>query len=229
MIATNLKTIILTFLVILSFTTMGQPISIKGKVTTFDSIPIVNANVEVKSTKLAYKTDSLGIFEITCNQPDRVRVTANGFVPRSVKIKDKTKLILVNLILDNKPDSRDIAIGYGHIKNHEKLNAAMGLTEDFISFNSYATMWDLLRGRFPGLMIRNGQVLIRGIETFGADNGALVVIDGVAKQTSDLKNLPPHTVQSINILKDASAAIYGSRGANGVVIVKTKRGHVSEK
>ena len=84
-------------------------------------------------------------------------------------------------------------------------------------------MHDLISGRFAGVQIINNEIIIRGRSTFIASNAALIIIDGIQSTEEYLFDLPPQDVQSINILKDGSAAIYGSRGANGVVLVETKR------
>ena len=85
-------------------------------------------------------------------------------------------------------------------------------------------MYELIRGRFAGVQIVNNEIIIRGINSINSSSAALIVIDGVPVDNSVLNTLPPIQVKSVNILKDGSAAIYGSRGANGVVIIETKKG-----
>ncbi len=97
------------------------------------------------------------------------------------------------------------------------------LDNEDVDYSVYPTLERAIVGRFAGVTVRNGEVIVRGNETFGAGNGALVVIDGVARGYS-IAGIPPYTVKSITILKDASAAAYGSQGANGVVLIETKRG-----
>jgi len=83
---------------------------------------------------------------------------------------------------------------------------------------------DLIRGRFAGVQIMNDIIIIRGLNSVSSSNGALIVVDGQIVDNSALNNLPPSDIKNINIIKDGSSAIYGSRGANGVVIIETKKG-----
>ena len=86
-------------------------------------------------------------------------------------------------------------------------------------------MHDLMRGRFAGVKIEsNGDIIIRGVNSFNLSSAALIVVDGVQVDGSIMSTLAPSQVKSINVIKDGSAAIYGSRGANGVVLIETKKG-----
>jgi len=85
-------------------------------------------------------------------------------------------------------------------------------------------MYELIRGRFAGVQIVSGEIIIRGVNSINSSSAALIVLDGVPVSSSVLNSIPPVQVKSINILKDGSAAIYGSRGSNGVVLIETKKG-----
>lgn len=85
-------------------------------------------------------------------------------------------------------------------------------------------MYELIRGRFPGVDVQNGAIVMRGSKTFQGSDEALIVLDGVIADSDILRTLSPIDVKSINVIKDGSAAVYGSRGANGVVIIETKKG-----
>ena len=85
-------------------------------------------------------------------------------------------------------------------------------------------MYDVIRGRFAGVQIINGEIIIRGINSINSSNAALIIVDGIPSDGSILNTIPPVQVKSINIIKDGSSAIYGSRGSNGVVLIETKRG-----
>ena len=93
--------------------------------------------------------------------------------------------------------------------------------EDF-EFCNYGSMYELISGRFAGVVVNNNAVYIRGLNSVNSSSEAIYVVDNVI--TTSLDWLSPCDVSSINVLKDGSAAIYGSRGSNGVVIVKTKIG-----
>lgn len=197
---------------------------VHGRVFTFDSIPLVEANVKVKSTKQIVLTDTTGRFSVACNTDDALTVTANGFYNQKVKIPKNVKVVIVNLKLKPGEKSREIAIGYGHVSDRDKLNSVATLNNDDLDFSQYSNMFELIRGRFAGVQIVNGEIIIRGINSINSSNAALIVVDGVPANESILNSIPPVQVKSINVIKDGSSAIYGSRGANGVVLIETKRG-----
>ncbi len=207
--------------------TVAQDHLVQGKVTTFDSIPVVNAEVRVNSTKKVVQTDSLGLFQVFCKNEDKLTVNANGFSKQKVKVEEKNRFLFINLKLKPGDYNRELAIGYGHLPNDDKLFAVSTQSDDDFNYARYSSLSDALIGRFPGLSVRNNEVIIRGTETFGASNAALIVVDGIAKGTS-IAGIAPYNIKSVSILKDASAAAYGSQGANGVVLIETKRGEAGE-
>lgn len=210
--------------VLISMASSGQDKVLSGRVFTFDSIPLINASIQVKSTKQIVKTDTLGNFYATCNPDDVLKISANGFSTEKVKLNPKVKLLIVNLKLKPGEKNREIAVGYGHVLDSEKLNAVANLNNDDMDFSQYSNMFELIRGRFAGVQVVNGEIIIRGINSINSSSAALIVVDGVPTDNSILNSLPPIQVKSINIIKDGSSAIYGSRGSNGVVLIETKRG-----
>lgn len=208
---------------LISIRTFSQERIIQGRVFTFDSIPLVNASVEVKSTKQVVKTDTLGFFSVACNPEDLLKVTARGFSTEKVNLKSNTKLAVINLKLKPGVKNREIAIGYGHVLDSEKLNAVAVLDNGDVDFSRYSNMYELIRGRFAGVQVINNEIIIRGANSINSSSAALIVLDGVPVDNSILSTLPPVQVKSINIIKDGSAAIYGARGSNGVVLIETKK------
>lgn len=203
---------------------IAQDRSIHGKVTTFENIPLSGVEIQVKSTKQVVKTDTLGRFSVACNNKDKLSFFAHGFNKQNVKLKEITKFVAVNLHLKPGEEGKALAIGYGHILDENKLNAISSLRDDHDNFSKYPDMYELIRGQFSGVQVIGDEVIIRGNNTMGGSNAALIVVDGIEREASILGMLPPHTVKSIDILKDGGSAIYGSRGANGVVLIETKKG-----
>jgi len=208
----------------LSLLSSAQDKVIHGRVFTFDSIPLVQANVEVKSNKQVVKTDSLGNFSVSCNSEDVLKVSAKGFTTEKVKLDPKIKIAIINLKLKPGTKNREYAIGYGHVKDADKLNAVSNLNNDDVDFSTYSNIYELIQGRFAGVQIVNGDIVIRGVNSINSGTAALIILDGMQINSSTLASIPPVQVKSINIIKDGSAAIYGSRGANGVVLIETKKG-----
>ncbi len=197
---------------------------IHGRVFTFDSIPLIDASVKVKSTKQSVQTDTTGKFSVAVNPKDILQVSAKGFYTQKVKLADNTKVALINLKLKPGDKNREIAIGYGHVSDRDKLNSVANLNSKDLDFSQYSNMYDLIKGRFAGVQVVNGEIIIRGVNSLNSSSAALIVVDGVAVGDGVLSSIPPVQVRSINVIKDGSAAIYGSRGANGVVLIETKKG-----
>ena len=208
-----------------TFSLFGQEKVIEGMVTTFDSIPLIGVSIEVKSSKAVVFTDTLGFFKLSCLPEDKLKVRARGFSKQNVKIEEKTKYVLVNLKLIPGPENREKAVGYGHVKDAENLYAVSTANEKDMNFASYSTIYDIIIEQFSFVQIKsNGELVIRNTQTMDSNNAALLIVDGREVELFVFANINPGDIASINILKDASASVYGSRGGNGVVIVETKRG-----
>jgi len=224
----RLKQSILALIILITTVIQGnaQERLLQGMVTTFDSIPLIGAEIKVKSSKQVITTDTLGRFRTYVEPEDKLRVTAKGFYSQNVKLEEKIKLVLINLKLKPTPKAKEYAIGYGYVKDAEKLNALSQLTGDDVDFSQYSNMYDLIRGRFAGVVVQpNGDIIIRGVNSLNLSSAALIIIDGIPADNSVLQSISPINVKSVNIIKDGSAAIYGARGANGVVIIETKKGN----
>ncbi|MFC2080098.1 TonB-dependent receptor plug domain-containing protein [Bacteroidota bacterium] len=214
-----------------SFSLFGQEKVIQGMVTTFDSIPLINASILVKSSKELVYSDSIGMFTVSCLPKDRIKVTARGFTGHSIRIKENTKYVLVNLRLQPGPESRELAVGYGHVSDVENLYAISNVNENDMDFSHYRNIYDIISDRFTSVQVRgDGELVIRNTQTLdgNSSNAALLIVDGRQVDAFVFGSINTVDIGSINVLKDASAAVYGSRGGNGVVIVETKRGTINK-
>ena len=207
---------------IIFFTLFGQERIIHGEVKTFNTIPLVNASIKVKSSKQVVLSDTLGRFTVTCLPKDKLKVTASGFTNQNARINDQTKLVLVNLKLKPTPESRELAIGYGHIQDRDKLDAVSSLNSREVDYSHYNNIYDAIKGRFSGVEVRGDDIIIRGGTSVLGSNAALLVLDGMMVDSGTFRSISTIDISSINVLKGSDATIYGSRGANGVVIVETK-------
>lgn len=203
----------------------AQDKTVRGIVTTFDSIAVIGAEVHVKSTSEVVKTDTLGRFSVEVTNKDKLKIVAKGFNTRKIELTKQTKLVAVNLKLKAGAKAREYAIGYGHVSDVDKLNAVSQLSPNEVDFSQYTSMTELIRGRFAGVEVQsNGDIIIRGVNSLTLSSAALIVLDGIPVDKSVMNTISPSNVASINVLKDGSSAIYGSRGANGVVLIETKKG-----
>ena len=225
------KAILFLFVLLVSTFVFGQDKTLVGKITTFDSIPLIGVDIQVKSTGQKVQTDTLGRFMVLCDPEDKLEISADGFYSKKVKIEKEIRLILVNLKLKKGEGNLEKAeryanVGYGYVESKRLANAVSTLNNSDDDFSMYSDMYELLRGKFSGVVVEGNKIIIRGIKTFqGVEgNSALLVVDGIIVTEHDFAMLSPLDVQSVDVLKDGSSSVYGSRGANGVVIVETKKG-----
>jgi TonB-dependent SusC/RagA subfamily outer membrane receptor len=218
------RTGLILFLILISNLNHAQDHLVRGAVHVFENIPMIGVEIKVKSTKQTVKTDSTGQFTVTCYAEDKLKIRAKGFYGQNVKVAPNTKFVAVNLKIRPGEQYLENAIGYGYISEKDKTTAVNSLKSDYESFSRYTDMQDLLISHFAGVQIRNGEIIIRGRNSISTSSSALIVVDGVVSDSEDLLAISPLLVKSISIIKDGSAAIYGSRGANGVILVETKKG-----
>lgn len=204
--------------------TLAQERVIHGKISTLENISVYNAKIIALGTKQEVFSDSAGLFSIPCKKKDKLKITAHGFYNLKVKVTEKEKFVLANLRLKPGVENREYATGYGHITDATRLNAIGNLNSDDLDFSRYNNMYELIRGQFPGVEVKGGEIIIRNTVTMTSNIGALIILDGRSIDLATFESLLPSDVRSINIIKDASAAMYGVKGANGVVVIETKRG-----
>jgi TonB-dependent SusC/RagA subfamily outer membrane receptor len=212
---------------------LGQGRVVTGTVTEADTgDPIPGANVVVKGTSSGSVTDLDGKYSVNIQDESAVLVFSFvGFVSYEVQVGNQT-VIDVSLESDITALSEVVVTGYGTQEKKEITSAVASVKEEAFQVGNVQDAAQLIQGKVAGLtIVRAGanpnsgfSIRLRGLATFNNDNpGPLVVVDGVIG--ADLNNVDPNDIESMDVLKDASAsAIYGTRGANGVIIVTTKTG-----
>jgi len=197
---------------------------LEGKVTVYDSIPLVDVEVKVKSSDRVSHTDTLGHFTVECMNDDRLIFKARGFKRNRVKTVAEDTYLHVNMELGPGENSLELATRpEGHIRGDYK-EAVYTINDKKVDFSKYSNIYDALRGHVPGVQITGDRVIIRGGNTFAGNAEALFVLDGVIVSKFVFSSVPPSEIKSIKVLKGSEASIYGSRGGNGVIEVETKRG-----
>jgi TonB-linked SusC/RagA family outer membrane protein len=211
-------------------------IEVSGRVISSDGQGIPGVNVLVKDTGSGTVTDIEGNFSINVPNEDNILVfSAIGFISQEVTVNGRS---VINVTLEEDLQNLDevVVVGYGQQKKANLTGSVSNIRGEAIENMPVTQASQALAGQMSGINVRQtsgapgkGQanIRIRGHGTFsGAGNNPLVLIDGVP---SSLDNLDPNDIASISVLKDAaSAAIYGSRAANGVILVETKRGKEGE-
>lgn len=227
-----MKRIFYVFITLLfSMLTFAQQTYINGIVlSSDDKMPIIGGNVVIKSSTVGTITDVDGFFTLDAKIGDVLIVSYMGYKTQEVKVESTSPLRIVlesdNLVLDEV-----VAVGYGKMRKSDLTGAVSTVTADELLKTPAPNITTALQGRAAGVTVTNGSgqpgdaasIRIRGIGSAIAGNDPLYVVDGII--TSDISFLPANDIESMQILKDASAAaIYGSRGANGVIIITTKSG-----
>ena len=207
-----------------SFIIKAQDRVLHGIVHTLDSIPLIGVEIKVQSTKQVFLTDSLGNFTAYCNARDKIKLKANGFYPQTIKVDDNVKLLAINMKLKPGEKQRSYAVGYGYVSDENNTGAVTSRDSKQNDYSRYESVIDIIRDM--GGQIRNGSIVLRGTKSFQGSSAALIVVDGVVADYQYLNDLRPVDIKRVNILRDAaSSSVYGSRGANGVVLIETIKGN----
>ena len=205
--------------------------NVTGKVMddTGQPLPGVTITISNGSKNYGTTTDLNGKFSIKADRGQILKFSYIGFVTRQVKITSSP--MDVTLTADNKALDEVVVIGYGTTTKKEITGSVSSLKRDGMNTGTFTNAMGLLQGKVAGLSIVNSngadpnanyEVLLRGTNTLSAGQGPLIIIDGVVG--GDIRNINFQEVESVDVLKDGSAAaIYGTRGTNGVIIITTKR------
>ena len=206
--------------VLISACALPQNRVVYGELKVFNTYPVKNVEVAAKKAGTAVMSDSLGHFSIVCLERDIIRIKAKTFKPVRRNVDPDTDSLFINLFFIDSKSNRELSVGYGYISEKDLLYAVSHLEQENNDFCSYANIFDLIKGRFSGVMVSGGEVYIRGSGSFSGQIQALYIVNGVSVNSIDW--IQPCQIRSVDVLKDSNAAIYGSRGGNGVVIIETR-------
>ncbi|MBD5319081.1 MAG: TonB-dependent receptor [Bacteroides sp.] len=222
-----------------AFPAFAQTITVKGTVVDKEGEPLIGASVVVQGETLGTATDFDGNFSISAPSNGTLVVSYVGYETQEIAINGRTE-INVTLHENSVLLGEVVAIGYGVVKKSDATGSVAVIKPDDIEAGIATSTQDLLVGASPGVVVTmdggkptgGATIRIRGGSSLSANNNPLVVIDGVpmtdqsnAGGTNALTMVNPQDIETMTILKDASAtAIYGSRASNGVIIITTKKG-----
>ncbi|MGX5852227.1 SusC/RagA family TonB-linked outer membrane protein [Dyadobacter jiangsuensis] len=207
--------------------------AVSGKVTDENNAGIPGVNILEKGTNNGVVSDQDGNYSIRVKDENSVLVFSYiGYTSKEVKVGSQSA-IAVKLDVSPQELNDVVVVGYGTQKRSELTNAVVQTTGAEIKKSNAVSLSNSLAGRMAGVYVTqrsaapgfdDSQILVRGAGTY-RNTSALIVIDGVANADPDgLNRLDPNDIESISVLKDASAAIYGAQSAGGVILVTTKRG-----
>jgi TonB-dependent starch-binding outer membrane protein SusC len=213
----------------------GQTIS--GTILNERSEAIPYVKITVKSNNKPFLADGKGLFQVSVTDLNNeiLIFTAMGYQKQEVPVAGKTNLTVV--LFELSQDTKDVVVvGYGTAKSKELTGATSKVKGEDLEKMNMTRMDQALQGQVSGVTVSSNSgspggsanIRIRGLSTFG-DNDPLILVDGVVYDSEGLNALNPSDIKSINVLKDATAGIYGVRAANGVIIVETKNGAINRK
>lgn len=228
------KTIWIVAALLFSVITMGQ-ITVKGKVQDIKKVPVAGANVVLKGSNVNTVTDFDGNYSITVpNKQSEIEISFIGFTSKSILVGNNT---IINVTLEDSQNELDeiVVIGFASVKKSDVTSSIATVKGKELKSMTVGNVNESLQGKVAGVQVVAGggpggypKVLIRGISTINLSTDPLYVVDGVPVGTN-ANFLNPNEIESMEILKDASAsAIYGSRASNGVIMITTKRGKAGE-
>lgn len=222
------------FFTLFLFTTSAiSQININGVVTDQKNEALIGVNVQVKGTNKGTATDLEGVYKLNDIAEDAILVFSYiGYQTQEVAV-DNRSTIDVTLISDSELLEEIVVVGYGRQKKVNVIGSVTAISGSEVEAIPAPDLTNAISGRLPGSVVIQGsgepgrnsaRILIRGRSTLGGagQTSPLVVIDGIPNRS--LNEIDPNDVESISVLKDAAAAIYGSSAANGVVLVTTKSG-----
>jgi TonB-dependent starch-binding outer membrane protein SusC len=221
--------------------TESLAVEISGQVVGEDGNALPGVNIQVKSTTQGTSTDAEGKYKLVIQERTNITLIFSyiGYTTQEVEVGNQTT-VNVTMAADNKTLEEVVVVGYGTQRKRDVTGSVVSVSEETLKEVPAPNLINQLKGRAAGVTIvsngatpgAQGQIRIRGNRTLTTGNGdgldgPLVVVDGIP--FGGLNDINPNDIASLEILKDASAtAIYGSRGAGGVILITTKRGKVGK-
>lgn len=215
----------------------SDKITVKGVVKDEAGEPLVGVSVVIKGTTSGTLTDIDGNFSISCGRNNVLQISYIGFLTQEITVGNSTNFN-ITLKEDSKILDEVIVIGYGTTTRKSAIGAVDQVKSKIIEERPVANVTQALQGASPSLTIQQRSmdpndntinINIRGLSTMN-NNSPLIVIDGLVSDDSSLNKLNPSDIENVSVLKDAgTAAIYGSRSANGVILVTTKSGKKNQR
>ncbi len=225
--------ILLLLFITTASTTYAQSTSVKGKVTNEKSEAVPNISILVKGTSKGTTTDENGNFLLTVPNSNSVLVFSSiGFETQEITVGTQSTINVILKAGEASKLNEVVVVGYGTQKKVTVTGAVVQVKGAELEKSPAVNLSNSLAGRLPGVTAiqASGEpgydgstIRIRGNNTLG-NSSALIVIDGIPDRVGGLDRINPAEIESFSVLKDASAAIYGARAANGVILITTKRG-----
>jgi TonB-linked SusC/RagA family outer membrane protein len=231
-----MKTLLLAVFYSLSVVCLAQSTSVRGTITDETGQPLPGVNIVVKGLTQGTVSDADGSFILNEVPSNAVLIFSFiGYATKEVPVNGASTLT-VQMEIDATSLDEVVVVGYGTSTVKELTGSVGSLRGENVMALNPVRVDQAMQGRIPGVLVTTNSgspgstlnIRIRGLSTYG-DNTPLVIVDGIIYPAEGLNALNPSDIESIDVLKDASAAIYGVRGANGVIFITTKQGKRNSK
>lgn len=208
----------------------AQAGKVKGTITDATGMPVIGAAVKEKGTSNGVVSDIDGNFALEVGANATLEISYIGY--KTLEVKASQKPMNITMVEDAEVLDEVVVVGYGSQRKSDLTGGITSVKAEQLEMVTSNNLLDKLAGQVPGLSITTGNarpgeeqsIRIRGINSLSASNTPLIVLDGIPYNGS-LGDIDPEIIESLSVLKDASsAAIYGSRGSNGVILIQTKKG-----
>lgn len=199
-----------------------EKIKLSGKVTDNNKNPIADAIIFIDTIQTEITTNARGYFQVEIPKTaKKVSVYSEEYGMLDTEYNGERKLNFM-YVKPKTSGSDPVTVGYGSVEKQNLGYAVSELNVENEKGNeTFQTIFDVIKARVPGVRVVGNSVIIRGVNSFNTSSDPLYVVNGSI--TSDISFIPPNEVKSINVLKDASASVYGSRGGNGVIEITLKK------
>jgi len=200
-----------------------------GKVVNRDSVPVSNVMIFIDGKNTNKVTDTDGEFKLKL-KPDVEKLSfyslGDGVFEIDYLGQERLEIIMnhdASLTVTYPDQQGDIVdIGYGKVEDDKRIGSVSSITGDRFKNRSYGNVYEMIVGEASGVTVEGKSIRIRGITSLNGSNDPLLIVDGSPVVSFD--HISPSDVESISVLKGSSTAIYGTRGAAGVIVVNTKKG-----
>jgi TonB-dependent SusC/RagA subfamily outer membrane receptor len=224
------KAFLLVLLSIMIFTVASgqksnKKISVTGSVIDNMQKPLVGAMIFVDGNNTNVTTNNSGLFKLKV-RPDADSITvvtfSNGMVTLPLKGKTRVDFVLngsglsTQVMPDKKADEKDVNIGYGNVKERDLITPVSTVDGRNNKYANYKDIYQILK-TLPGVIVRGTSIQIQGQSSIMSGTQPIFVVDGMVVESVD--GISPYQIRNISLLKGSSASIYGSRGANGVILI----------
>lgn len=213
-------------------------IPVTGRVTDNSGNPLSGVSIIEKGTNNGTTTNTNGIFSINIRSSASVLIVTHiGYGLQEIKVGNRTNLE-IRLVSDVKADDGVVVIAYGSVRRQDVTGSVAEVNVEELNKAPVASFDQALAGRIAGVQASSAEdgqpgegmnIIIRGTNSLTQNNSPLYIVDGFPMENPETASINPNDIESISVLKDASAtAIYGSRAANGVIVIETKKGKIGK-